>query len=98
LTLLAILTSVVINAVGALIVIKRLERIMMKQNWKDFVNKFFGLLAIKFLISVVIVVAIIKFSGFDQIVFAVSFVVSHFVALLSEILYINKRFSVIKFK
>jgi len=98
LTLLAILTSVVINAIGAFIVIKRLEKIMEKQNWKDFVSKFFGMLAIKFLVSVVIVVAIIMFSGFDKVVFAISFVASHFLALLVEILYINKRYSVIKFK
>lgn len=97
-TLAAIITAIFINAIGAYIVIKRLDKIMKKRDWKDFVSKFYGMLTAKFIISVIAIVLLIKFSGFDPAVFAVSFVLSYFLALIVEILYINKRYSVIKFK
>jgi len=98
LILAAILTAIIINIIGAFIVIRRLDYIIKQKEWQDFVSKFYGMLTIKFIIFVVIIVAVIKFSGFDQAVFALSFVMSYFLALIFEILYINKRYSVIKFK
>lgn len=94
----AILTAIAINLIGAVIAIKRLDYIIKQKEWQDFVSKFYGMLTIKFVIFVVVIVAIIKFSGFDQAAFALSFVMSYFLALIVEILYINKRYSVIKFK
>ncbi len=94
----AILAAIAINLIGAVIVIKRLDYVLKQKEWVDFVGKFYGMLAIKFIIFVIIIVTVIKFSGFDQAVFALSFVVSYFLALIIEILYINKRYSVIKFK
>lgn len=75
------------NLISAIII----YRIAMKKDWQSFMKLVFGSMLVRFFLTAVMIWVGIVYIKLDQLPFALTFLISSFVLLLVEILYINYR-------
>jgi len=97
LEIISVLIAILINLVNLVFSIKYMNRIM-RQNWKDFMKKFYLMMAIRFIIILGIFFVLIKIIKMDELYLSLTFILSYFVVIIIEILYLNKRYSILNFK
>lgn len=95
--IISVLIAILINLVNLVFSIKYMNRIM-RQNWKDFMKKFYLMMAIRFIIILGIFFVLIKIIKMDELYLSLTFILSYFVVIIIEILYLNKRYSILNFK
>jgi len=90
--ILNIATAVILNSLNAIISLIYIKWIM-KKKWQTFMELFYLMVVLRFIVSLGLMFWFFKFLKFDIFVFSITFILSYFVLLMIEILYINKRFS-----
>lgn len=87
-----IFIAILINILNGLISILFFKKIIRKK-WDKFIRYFYTAIIIRFFLLILLMFWFFKFLKFDIFVFSISFILSYFIILIFEILYINERFS-----
>jgi hypothetical protein len=92
LTILSIVSALLINLLFFFISIFYLKKII-KKPWRKFLKVLYTMIMLRFGLVLILFFIFIKLMNFDKQAFSLTFILSYFVILFFEIIYINKRFS-----
>lgn|GEM_PF-4439744 len=91
--LVSILAALIMNTVNLMVSIFYVKRII-NDNWRTFVRKFYTMMIIRFAIVLILFFVFLKIFKMDELYLGLTFILSYFIVLIIEILYLNKRYSI----
>lgn len=65
----------------------------MKYKWRDFIKKFYLMMLLRFTIILSLFFYFLKILKMDELALSLTFILSYFIVLIIEILYLNKRYN-----
>ena len=95
--LLSFLTALIMNIANLAFSLYYINRIMAK-DWKTFVTRFYTMMMIRFAVVLTLFFILLIWVKMDELYLSLTFILSYFIVLIVEILYLNKRYSNLIFK
>lgn len=89
--LLSVLIALVINAVNLFISLRIIKRII-NQKWSSFIKKFFIMMIVRLFVVIILFFILLKVFKLSEFYLSFTFIITYFVLLMYEILYLNKRY------
>ncbi len=90
--LISVLSALLVNLINLLVSILYTNRIM-KYKWRDFIKKFYLMMLLRFTIILSLFFYFLKILKMDELALSLTFILSYFIVLIIEILYLNKRYN-----
>jgi len=95
--LISALTAIGINLANLIFSLIYTEKII-NQSWRDFVRKFYTMMMIRLAIIISLFFILLKVFKMSELYLSLTFIITYFIVLIVEILYLNKRYNSLFFK
>jgi hypothetical protein len=93
-SILIALSLTLLNALSSLLI----NNIAMKKKWKTFIKLVFGSMVVRYLLTAFLVWFCLQYLNLNKLGFALTFLITTFILIFLEILYIHKKAKSVKLK